>query len=100
MEFPRLQKMLDKYGPRGLVVLAINVVKEEGSVVAPFMTNNKYGFIPLKGDIDWAGKTYKVRGTPSNFLFDRQGRLLFKPRAYDADTERTLELEIQALLGQ
>ena len=67
-------------------------------MVLPFLKNNSYGFIPLKGDRDWAKKAYNVVGTPTNFLLDAQGRVIFKPRVYDAETERTLELEIEALL--
>ncbi len=90
--------MLDKYASRGLVILSINVETDEDTLVLPFIRNSQYGFIPLKGNRDWAKKVYNVIGTPSNFLLDGQGRIFFKPRAYDADTERTLELEIEALL--
>lgn len=79
-------------------MLAINVDTDEDSLALPFMKNSKYGFIPLKGNRDWAKKVYGVVGTPTNFLLDGQGRIFFKPRAYDADTERTLELEIEALI--
>lgn len=71
----------------------------EDALVAPFIRNNKYGFVPLKGNRKWAESAYKVVATPTNFLLDKEGRVLFKPRAYDAVTERTLELEIEALLG-
>jgi hypothetical protein len=90
--------VLDKYASRGLVILSINVETDEDSLVLPFLRNNKYGFIPLKGNRDWAKNVYKVVGTPTNFLLDGQGRVIFKPRPYDAETERTLELEIEALL--
>lgn len=80
------------------MILAINVDTDEDSLVLPFIRNTKYGFIPLRGNRDWARKVYKVVGTPTNLLLDGDGRIFFKPRAYDDDTERTLELEIQALI--
>jgi hypothetical protein len=74
------------------------VEPDEDSLVLPFLRNNKYGFTPLKGNRDWAKNIYKVVGTPANFLLDGQGRVIFRPRAYDAESERTLELEIEALV--
>jgi len=63
------------------------------------MRNRKYGFIPLKGNRDWAKSVYNVVGTPANFLLDDQGRVMFKTRPYDAETERAVGLEIEALLA-
>lgn len=59
---------------------------------------DRYGFTPLRGNRDWAKNVYQVVGTPTNFLLDRQGRVIVKPHPYDAETERTLELEIEALI--
>jgi hypothetical protein len=44
-------------------------------------------------------ETYGVRGTPTNFLIDAQGRIVFKPRVDDDGAGRILELEIEALLA-
>jgi thiol-disulfide isomerase/thioredoxin len=66
-EFPNLQKALDKYGPQGFVVLAINVEPPEDDMVLPYLKHNRYGFIPLKSNWDWARENYGVRGAPTNF---------------------------------
>ncbi len=90
--------MLAKYRAQGFEVLSPNVEPGQDSLVVAFMNGNGYDFIPLRG-----GKalmeTYGVRGTPTNFLIDARGRIVFKPRVHDAETERMLELEIEALLA-
>ncbi len=94
-----MQRVLDKYAGRGFVVIAVNTVADEDELVVPFIRNNKYAFIPVKSGVEWKNSSYKVFGTPSNFLIDTQGRILFKPRVHNDATERTLELEIEGLLG-
>lgn len=95
-----MQRVLDKYKDKGFVVLAVNIHPPEDDFVLPFLANNHYDFIPLKSpDKDWAEKVYKIRGTPTNFLIAKDGRVIFKPRIYDKDTERVLELQLDALLA-
>lgn len=90
--------MVDKYASRGFAILSINVVPEEEEFVLPFMKGNDYGFLPLKSNWDWAKKTYNVIEAPTNFLIDAQGRIIFRPQVHDAESQRTLELEIESLL--
>ena len=99
MEFPHLQRVFEKFQARGFVVLAINVHDYEDDFVLPFMRNNHYGFTPLRGNDKWA-KVFNVRGTPTNLLLDSEGRIIFRPRVHSREAERTLELEIEALLAR
>lgn len=100
-EFPNLQKALDKYGPRGFVILAINVEPPEDDMVLPYLKHNRYGFIPLKSNWDWARENYGVRGAPTNFLIDHEGRVVFKPGVIrSAEARRTFELQVEALLAR
>ena len=95
-----MQRVLEKYRGRGFVILAVNTEPEQDELVVPFIRNNKYAFIPVKSGVEWKTSSYKVFGTPSNFLIDTQGRILFKPRVHNEVTEPTLELEIEALVGR
>jgi hypothetical protein len=79
-------------------VLAVNIHPPENALVVPFMKGNGYDFLPLEGGDKWAEETYKVRGTPANFLIDAQGRVVFKPDARSPEAGRTLEREVEALL--
>jgi tetratricopeptide (TPR) repeat protein len=100
-ESPNLQKALDKYGAQGFVILSINLEPSEDEMVLPYLKNNHYDFVPLKSNWDWARETYGVRGAPSHFLIDREGRLIFKPPVLRSeDSYRTFELQLEALLSQ
>jgi thioredoxin-related protein len=94
-----MQQLLAKYGKKGVVFLSINVESSEDAVVVPFMKNNGYEFITLKASWDWAKKNYDVSGTPTNFLIDGQGRIIFNdPRPYDAETHAMVAKMIEAML--
>jgi tetratricopeptide (TPR) repeat protein len=94
-----LQKVLEKYGPRGFVILSPNVHPAEDQFVLPYLKGYGYGFIPLRASQEFAEKQYNARGMPANFLIDREGRVLYKPRVIrGAEAQRTLELQIEALL--
>jgi tetratricopeptide (TPR) repeat protein len=95
-----MQKVLDKYASRGFAVLSINIIPEEDELVVPLMKGNGYGFLLLKSDYAWATKTYKVRGTPTNFLIDTQGRVMFRPFIYDPVTGKKFERQVEALLSR
>jgi hypothetical protein len=75
------------------------VLPEEDQFVLPFLQGNGYGFVGLKGGKDVAQKTYKVFGSPTNLLLDEQGRIIFRPRVHDAESQMSLELEIESLLA-
>lgn len=79
-------------------MIGVNIHPDEDELVAPFIRNNKYGFVPVKAALDAQKSSYQVVGTPSNFLIDGEGRIIFRPRVHNEVTERTLELEIEALV--
>ncbi|MGA2260370.1 MAG: redoxin domain-containing protein [Acidobacteriota bacterium] len=98
-DLPRLQKMLDKYGPQGLTVVTINVNPEEDAIAAVLM--GRYGFVSLRAPYqEWALDVYKVDRAPINFLIDREGRALFMPTFWGFDPQHTFELEVEAMLAR
>jgi thiol-disulfide isomerase/thioredoxin len=98
-EFPYLQNILDKYGPKGFVILSINVHPAEDQFVLPYLHNRKWGFIPVKADEEFASKKYQARGFPTNFLLDQQGRIIYKPGVIRGmDAQRSMEIQIETLL--
>ena len=92
--------MLDKYEPRGLTVLAINLEPAQRQAVLPLLAASGIRFIPLESDWAWAQKEYGVEGTPEALLLDEQGRIMFKPAVHDAETRMILERQIYALLAR
>jgi thiol-disulfide isomerase/thioredoxin len=99
-EAPYLQKVLEKYGPRGFVILSLNVHPAEDQFVLPYLESYGYGFIPLRASQEFAEKQYSARGMPANFLIDREGRILYKPRVISGSyAQRSLELQVETLLA-
>jgi len=98
-ELPVLQRVLEKYKDRGFVILALNVLPEEAEMVVPYVTKNAPGIRPLQTTAEWAERSYGVRGIPSNFLVDREGRIVFTPGVIRSPREqRTFELQVESLL--
>ncbi len=98
-EFPRVQDVLKKYKDKGFVVLAINTMPNEDNQVLEIMQKNGYGFIPLKSpEAGWSSKIYNVYGTPSNFLLDGEGRVVFTPSVHDAESEHVFDQEVGLLI--
>ena len=98
-EFTYIQQALDKYKARGFEILAINIVPKEDGQVLQTVKDKKVTFITLKmSDDEFASREYRVAGAPSNFLLDRDGRLIYRPQIHDRETARTFELEIEMLL--
>jgi cytochrome c biogenesis protein CcmG, thiol:disulfide interchange protein DsbE len=97
-EFAYIQKMLDKYGAKGLIVIAINMNPWEDGIAS--VITGRYGFVSLQVPAaDW-GRTYGVGRLPQNLLIDRQGRAVFGADFWGSDPRHTFELEVEALLGR
>ncbi|HEY3927989.1 MAG TPA: redoxin family protein [Candidatus Koribacter sp.] len=101
-EFPFIQSVLDKYKDQGFEIVAVNVEPEENDFVLPIMKGFHLGFIPLEGSGEFATESYHVRGEPTNFLIGADGKLYFGPLEpiSSPNSERTLELQVLALLRQ
>lgn len=97
-EFTFLKTLPAKYPESRFVIVAVNTVPEEEPLVLPMLKKNGYHFLPLKGDSDWAEKTWQVRGNPTNYLIGGDGRVYAKPRIHDAESLATLERLIQPLI--
>lgn len=97
-EFPHFEAVMKKFKDENVVYVGINVFPEQDPYVIPFMKNNKYSFIPLRGTEEFADKYYGVQSEPENFLIDKDGKIVFKDFRTDNTNHRTLELMIAALL--
>lgn len=97
-EFPHFQAVIDKFKGDGVAYIGINVLPVQDAYVLPFLRNNKYSFIPLRGSEEFALKNYGIRGEPGNFLIDKDGKIIFKNFLINNANQRTLELMISSLL--
>ncbi len=97
-EFPHFQAVVDSFKEDSLAYIGINVLPLEDGHVLPFIENNKFSFIPLRGSLSFAGEKYGVGGFPGNFLIDKEGKIIFSDFRIDHSNHRTLELMISSLL--
>ncbi len=97
-EFPHFQAVINDFNGADVVYIGINVYPAQDAYVLPFLENNKYSFIPLRGNSAFAAKNYGVQGEPENFLIDKDGKIIFKDFHIDHTNHRTLELMIASLL--
>lgn len=75
-EMPSMEKLYQAYRDRGLVILAISGDRTGRQVVDSFVEELGLTFLIL---LDPAGEVfaqYGVRGLPTSFLVDRQGRIV------------------------
>lgn len=99
-EFPHFETVVRRFKGRDVVYLGINGIRQQDAYVLPFMSGTDYSFTPLKGDRAVTGpQGYAVRGYPSNFLIDRNGRIIYRNfRAHDPQSELVLQRMIESLL--
>jgi peroxiredoxin len=100
-EFPHFQEALSKFKGQDIAYIGINVVPDQDPYVLPFMQSSGYSFTPLRDKDRMAEKAYNVRGEPSNFLIDRDGRIIFSGfMIQNPKAQRMLELMIGSLVAR
>jgi hypothetical protein len=92
--------VFEKYENRGFTVVAVNVEPAQQPSVVPLLAATGISFVAAESDWKWAETAYGVTGTPTSFLIDQQGRVMFKPDVHDAATRAALERQVEALLNR
>jgi thiol-disulfide isomerase/thioredoxin len=76
-EMPSMEKLYQRFKDRGLEILAVNIQEQKPDVEA-FMRRNKLTF-PAVLDADGRiANQYGVRGIPTSYILDRQGRVILR----------------------
>lgn len=95
-----MQEALDRFKPQGFQVVTINMMTSQETGAMKIMS--KYSFTALKNHGEgwsWGQKTYGVEGTPTSFLLDPQGKIIFKvPGFVTIPSEQESENEVASLL--
>jgi thioredoxin-related protein len=93
-----LQQVLDEFKTEHFDVVTINIVPDEKGATTIM---NNYRFTALMGadDSEWSSKTYGVDATPTSFLLDTDGKLLFRFGDLESIADmKTCEEEVRGLL--
>jgi thiol-disulfide isomerase/thioredoxin len=71
--FPWMNQLQEKYGTEKLVVIAVNLDKEQALAEA-FLTQNPATFRIIYDPKSQLAKKYQIKGMPSSIIFDPSGR--------------------------
>lgn len=97
-EFPHFEKVLKNFKGQAVSYIGVNVVRDQDAYVVPFIKSSKYSFTALK-DVETERKNLPVRGAPTNYLIDQDGKIIFKNfMIQNHDAELMLEDMIRLLL--
>jgi thiol-disulfide isomerase/thioredoxin len=98
ISLPEAQKLHDAYRDRGLSMVWINVVPEEDRLIPDWRVKNGFTVPVLLGGRS-AQNDYKLKMTPTHYLLDPTGRVLFKQAGFTHGDEKVLEQQIQRALA-
>lgn len=96
--FPWMNEMQQKYGARGLVVVAVNVDKKRADADR-FLAQLPASFTVVFDDSGATPTAYGVKGMPSSYLIDARGNVVAVDRGFLDERKAPLEDRIKALLA-
>lgn len=100
LSFPELQRIYVTYRDRGLEMVWINVLPEEERLIAAWRSEHGYTVPVLVGaTLRSLQNDYGIAMTPTHFLLDADGRVLWKHAGYKPGDEKTLVDRIEQALG-
>ena len=100
VELPEIQKIYDKYKDRGLSAVWVNILPEEDGLIAGWqMVKNLTVPVLIGGSQASLQRDYNIESTPSTYLLDENGRVLFREDGYKPGDEKILEAKIEAALN-
>jgi len=96
---PHLSALSSKYEAQGIKVVVVDVTgrKELTDKVA---ADASYPGPVLLDDKGFSRTEYKIMATPTTFVVDPSGRMVFKHVGYDPGMEKMYEKEIDLLLAR
>lgn len=97
---PHLQKLHEKYGNKGLVVVGLALDKGGADDVKPFVKKHKLTYTILVDSSSKVARQYGVRGIPTAYIIDKKGVIRNIHVGYSPGLEKDLEKEVQALLNE
>jgi cytochrome oxidase Cu insertion factor (SCO1/SenC/PrrC family) len=100
VELPQVQKIYDKYKDRGLSVVWVNILPEEEGLIAGWqMVKNLNVPVLIGASQESLQRDYHITTTPSTYLLDENGRVLYYEEGYKPGDEKVLEDKIAAALN-
>ncbi len=96
--FPWMNEMHRKYGDQGLTVVAVNVDKKREDA-AKFLAATPGAFTIVYDPAGGTPAAWQVKGMPTSYLVDRDGRIVAVDSGFRDESKDALEARIRAALG-
>ncbi len=98
--FPTMDNLQKTYGPRGLVIIAVNV-DEKKQDMDNFLKEHHVSFAVVRDAHQKLVGMTGISTMPSSFLIDKDGKVAFAHVGFHGnETKKQYEHEIQKLLNQ
>lgn len=91
--------MKDTYGTKGLAIIAINVDKDR-EAADKFLSEYPAPFLVAYDPDGKVAEAFHVQAMPSSFLIDKDGRITYEHKGFDAKKTKEFETRIQEALPQ
>ena len=95
--FPWMNDLQAKYGSRGLQILGVNLDAKDTDA-RKFLAENNANFLLAFDKKGVTPKLYGVKGMPTSYLIDREGRIVSEHTGFNFSKTVALEKEIEKLL--
>jgi thiol-disulfide isomerase/thioredoxin len=96
--FPWMNEMQQKYGGKGLAIVAVNVDKKRGDA-NKFLEQFPANFPVVFDEAGASPAAFGVKGMPSSYLIDARGNVVFVERGFLDGSRVELEDRIKSLLA-
>ena len=94
-----IQRIQDRYGARGLLVVGIDDLGEDSRIISQFVSGIGAAFPVVGGQ---AGRSaavgYKVRGVPVVYLIDKSGAVSYVREGWDMRAEDDVSRKVSSAL--
>jgi thiol-disulfide isomerase/thioredoxin len=97
--FPWMTEMQQRYGDRGLTVVAVNL-DQDRALANEFLNSFRPPFRIVFDNEAKLAEEFHVVGMPSSYFIDRKGNTRFKHIGFRAPERAELEQELQVLLSE
>lgn len=95
--FPWMNNLQSKYASKGFQVIAVNVdAKQEDA--KKFLAQVQGNFKILYDSNGLTPKLYGVKGMPTSYLIDKNGRVVFEHQGFNQSKTNLIEKEIEKLI--
>jgi thiol-disulfide isomerase/thioredoxin len=96
---PHIAEIGEKYQAKGLRVILVDATDRK-ELTEKMMSELSYKGPVLLDEKKVSREQYKIVGTPTTYLVDETGRMVFKHVGYGPGMEKAFEKEIEALLAR